>query len=133
LFLSKGDAKPSQGAGGDDYEDPEDDPDRDRPVRSVEHATRKQRGRYLEEDELEGKKELQKLARGERQTKAMEAYEKFGDDVTDDFPGAGDADFVVYHKNGKHTIADADEPLKPLRKGLKKEKVSKALKELQED
>lgn len=125
---------PSQGIGGDDYDDPDEDPDKDRPVRSVEDARLRRSRRYLEEEELEGKPHLQKLARGERKSKAMEAYEKFGDDVTDSFEGAKEADFVVYKtKNGKHTIADADEPLKPLRKGIREKHVGKALKELQDE
>jgi len=124
---------PSQGIGGDDYDNPDDDPDRDRPVRSVEDARLRRSRRYLEEDELDGKPHLQKLARGERKSRAMEAFEKHGDDVTDKFDGAKEADFIVYEKNGKHTIADADEPLKPLRKGLKEKHVAKALKELQEE
>lgn len=128
----QGNLEPSQGQGGEDYPADE-DPDADRPVRSVEHATRKQPGRYLSEDELEGKKDLQAKAKGNKKTKSQKTTEKFGDDVTDDFDGARDADFVVYAKDGKHTIVDADEPDKPLKKGIKKAKVAKALKQLQEE
>jgi hypothetical protein len=137
--LMAGQAAPTQGAGGDIYDDPDEDPDKDRPVRSAEEALTRQRGRYLDESELEdgedgpSKEELRKLAKGQRQTKAMEAYEKFGEDVTDDYPEAKDADFVVFEKNGKFTIADGDEPTKPLRKGLKAGKVKSAIQELQEE
>jgi hypothetical protein len=55
-------------AGGQVPRDPEYDPDKDRPVRSTEMATRREAGRFIEEEELEGKKnaaELLKQVRGE--------------------------------------------------------------------
>jgi hypothetical protein len=139
FLLVDGEVRPSQGVGGD-VDDEENDVDKDRPVRSKEHALTRQADRYLDEDELDdgeegpSKDKLRKLARGERRkTKAMETHKKLGEDVTDNFAGARDADFVVYEKDGKFSIADGDEPTKPLKKGLKRAKVAKALQQLQKE
>lgn len=55
-----------QSAGGDTSDDPENDPDKDRPVRSAEDSLHRRANRFLEEDELEGKDELQELAKGKK-------------------------------------------------------------------
>lgn len=67
LFVNK--FEPVQGGsfantpGGDVVDDPELDPDKDRPVRSTEDANVRRGERFLQEEELEGKPELQKLAK----------------------------------------------------------------------
>lgn len=51
-------------------QDPENDPFRDVPVRSTEDANKRSAERFLTEEELEGKPELQKLAKGVKTSKS---------------------------------------------------------------
>lgn len=128
-----GDRSQVQSAGGDTEDDPENDPDKDRPVRSVQDAINRRADRHLTEEELEGKPKLQKLAHGHKKTKNAEVSKKMGDDVTDDYEGAADASFKVFRKGDKYSIADEDDPSNPMKKGLKKSQVKNALKKLMED
>lgn len=58
-------ADPGQTSGGDVH-DRRDDPNADRPVRSVEDANVRSADRFLEDEELEGKEDLKKLAKGKK-------------------------------------------------------------------
>lgn len=131
--LIEGDAK-RPGVGGGDSGDDEEDPDAGRPVRSVEAARTRQAGRYLEEHELEGKPELQKLARGEKPAKKKVAKisEEHGDPVTSAFKEAEKAGVHVYEKGGHYTIIDAEDD-SVIKKGMKTPKrVREALRKLQD-
>lgn len=62
-------------------------------------------------------------------TMAQNVASKLGDNVTDDFPKAKDADLIVYKKGGKFFVADRDSPDDPIEhgKGLTKAETNKLL------
>lgn len=128
-FIRLGEPDVRSTSGGGEDISPIDDPNKDRPVRSQEHARLNQADRFLREEELEGKPELKKLAKGQR-TREAEADEKYGDDVTNDYEEAGEQDYRVFKKGKKFAIFDADDLEQPVKKGLKEKQVAKALKEL---
>lgn len=112
-------------------QDVENDPFRDVPVRSAEAANKKEAGRFLSEEELEGKPELQKMARGkvksainddEDEDEEDEDVEESAEpeDVTDDFEGAADANITVKKDSeGLYRAFHSDDPDSPMQ-GSKK-------------
>jgi len=93
VFVNKfqkvgGDEVPTRRApGGQVSRNAEDDPNKDRPVRSTEDATRATADRFLEDDELEGKpEELRALARGEgaKKKSVLDDDEEEDEDASDE-------------------------------------------------
>lgn len=90
-------------------QDPENDPFRDVPVESTEAANKKTADRFLSEEELEGKPELQKLARG---VKAKNPLDDDEDEEADDEEESAEEE-------------DVEETPKKKSRGAKKSKKSK--------
>lgn len=154
LFVNKldpitdsGDRADVQSAGGDVASDTEDDPDKDRPVRDVEDARVNRADRFLTEEELEGKPELKKLAKGKKvdldddeeedeedeAPKAKKSSKKSeesedeeedeSEDVTSEFDGASDGGLQVFKdSSGKYRVHEdgEDEPMEGAKKGFTK-------------
>lgn len=55
-----------------------------------------------------------KLAGGGREEAKAARPSAFGDEVSDQFPKAGEAGLKVLKKGTKYTVVDADDPAKPL-------------------
>jgi hypothetical protein len=127
---NRGDFK---GVGGDEH-DP-DHPDHERPVSSVEDAMVRRADRFLTEDELEGKPELQKLAKGRKVESDEKVTEKYGDEVTDDFDDAKNNDLRVFQDGDVYHVVDADDLHNPLtpKKGVKKAKVGDVISKYTQD
>jgi hypothetical protein len=134
-IMTRGDALPNAAGGDVPATDPDKDPNKDRPVRDYEDANVNRAGRFLTEEELEGKPELQKLSKGQAVEVSEDeedegSSEGPGEDVTDAFSGASENSLKVYQdEEGTYRVYSKDDtetPIKGSKKGFDTKKEVKA-------
>lgn len=97
------------------------------------NATEQARKRAKLEAELSGEDEDDEEEETPRARKAREKLEAegLGDDVTEDFEGAADADFKVHKRGTSYFVTDADDKVLSSKKGIKWIKVGSFIKKQQ--